>query len=74
MKNADGVDSPATSRRDQLRRAARWLTTAGVPVPMQGDDPHATIEISPLFAVTESHLKGKKLPTKIAEGEVVYLG
>jgi len=74
VKNAEGVDSPATSRRDQLRRAARWLTTAGVPVPMQGDDPHATIEISPLFAVTESHLKGKKLPTKIAEGEVVYLG
>jgi hypothetical protein len=74
VKNAEGVDSPATSRRDQLRRAARWLQSAGVTVPMQGDDPHATIEISPLFAVTEEHLAGKKLPAKIADGEVVYLG
>src|SRR6185437_6587792 len=25
VKNAQGVDSPATCRRDQIRRAARWL-------------------------------------------------
>ena len=74
VKNAEGVDSPATSRRDQLRRAARWLTAAGVAVPMKGDEPHATIEISPLFAVTQEHLKGKPLPPNIGEGAVVYLG
>jgi UDP-N-acetylglucosamine/UDP-N-acetylgalactosamine diphosphorylase len=74
VKNAEGVDSPATSRRDQLRRAARWLRAARVEVPMRGDEPHAMLEISPLFAVTEKHLKGKTLPTKIADGEVVYLG
>jgi UDP-N-acetylglucosamine/UDP-N-acetylgalactosamine diphosphorylase len=74
VKNAEGVDSPATSRRDQVRRAARWLRSAGVAVPMQGDEPHATIEISPLYAVTESHLKGKPLPPTIDDGAVMYLG
>jgi UDP-N-acetylglucosamine/UDP-N-acetylgalactosamine diphosphorylase len=73
VKNAEGVDSPATSRRDQLRRAARWLKSAGVEVPMQADDPRATIEISPLFAVTEQHLKAKPLPAKISDGSVLYL-
>ena len=29
VKNAEGVDSPATSRRDQVRRAARWLRRDG---------------------------------------------
>jgi UDP-N-acetylglucosamine/UDP-N-acetylgalactosamine diphosphorylase len=33
VKNAEGVDSPATSRRDQIRRAARWLRSARVEVP-----------------------------------------
>ena len=33
VKNAEGVDSPATCRRDQIRRAARWLREAGVEVP-----------------------------------------
>jgi UDP-N-acetylglucosamine/UDP-N-acetylgalactosamine diphosphorylase len=30
VKNAEGVDSPETSKRDQIRRAARWLRDAGV--------------------------------------------
>src|SRR5205809_7777385 len=29
VKNAEGSDSSATCRRDQIRRAARWLTRAG---------------------------------------------
>ena len=41
---------------------------------MQGEEPHTTLEISPLFAVTAQHLAGKQLPTKIGDGEVVYLG
>jgi cardiolipin synthase len=32
VKNADGNDSPATSKRDQSRRNARWLKAAGVNV------------------------------------------
>ena len=33
VKNAEGVDSPATCRADQLRQFARWLRAAGAPVP-----------------------------------------
>ena len=73
VKNAEGVDSPATSKRDQVRRAARWLAAAGVAVPMAGDEPAATVEISPLFAVSPDQLKGKPVPA-IAAGESVYLG
>ena len=73
VKNADGTDSPATSRRDQIRRSARWLTAAGVSVPMAGDDVNATLEISPLFAASPEQLKGKPLPTPpIEPGATVY--
>jgi UDP-N-acetylglucosamine/UDP-N-acetylgalactosamine diphosphorylase len=64
VKNADGADSPATCKRDQLRRAARWLTAAGVSVPMNGEDPAATIEISPLFATTPEQVKAKAASIK----------
>ncbi|MEA2710305.1 MAG: UDP-N-acetylglucosamine/UDP-N-acetylgalactosamine diphosphorylase [Phycisphaerales bacterium] len=76
VKNAEGTDSPATSRRDQVRRAARWLRAAGVDVAMNGDDPRATLEISPLFAVTEKHLAARKtsLPPRVGDGAVVYFG
>ena len=74
VKNAEGVDSPATSRRDQVRRAARWLRSAGVEVPEKDGEPDATLEISPLYAVTENHLKEKRLPLKRVEaGQVLYL-
>ncbi len=59
VKNAEGADSPATCKRDQIRRAARWLTTAGVPVPTSAGEPAATIEISPLFANTAAQIKAK---------------
>ena len=45
VKNAQGVDSPETSRRDQVRRAARWLATAGVEVPFdEAGEPAALLE------------------------------
>ena len=72
VKNAEGTDSPATSKRDQIRRAARWLAAAGTPVPMNGDEPAATVEISPLFAVSAEQLAGQPIPT-IKAGESVYL-
>ena len=59
VKNAQGVDSPATSRHDQLRRAARWLREAGVDVPIKRDDPEALIEISGLFAATGEQLQAR---------------
>ena len=75
VKNAEGVDSPATCGRDQVRRAARWLTAAGVEVPMKNGEPDAVLEISPLFAVNEAQLKSKPLPkNKIEPGSTLYLG
>ena len=77
VKNAEGNDSPATSRRDQIRRAARWLEAAGVDVPRnpQTNEPDATIEIAPTFAATESQLREKNIPpTPIQPGAVLYLG
>jgi UDP-N-acetylglucosamine/UDP-N-acetylgalactosamine diphosphorylase len=52
VKNAEGADSPATARRDQVRRAARWLNALGAAVPCSGDgDPPCPLEISPRFAI-----------------------
>ncbi len=68
VKNADGTDSPATCRRDQICRAARWLTAAGVDV-----SPDAVIEISPLFAVSADQLRPDKVPGKINAGAEICL-
>ena len=74
VKNAEGVDSPATSRRDQIRRAARWLKSAGVDVAMKGSEPDATLEISPLCATSAQQLTTRKLGRKsVSAGEIVYL-
>jgi UDP-N-acetylglucosamine/UDP-N-acetylgalactosamine diphosphorylase len=74
VKNAEGVDSPATSRRDQVRRAARWLREAGVEVPEHNGEPDATIEISPLFATSAAQLSTRQLKMqRVKPGEKVYL-
>jgi UDP-N-acetylglucosamine/UDP-N-acetylgalactosamine diphosphorylase len=75
VKNAEGNDSPATCRRDQIRRAARWLTAAGATVPMKNGEPDAVLEISPLFATNAIQL-AERLMSKplIAQGARVYLG
>jgi hypothetical protein len=45
-----------------------------VEVPEKDGEPHATLEISPLFAVTANHLKEKHLPiSKVEPGQVLYL-
>ena len=47
VKNATGVDSVETSRRDMIRRAARRLEQAGVVVPRNAaGEPDATIELA----------------------------
>jgi UDP-N-acetylglucosamine/UDP-N-acetylgalactosamine diphosphorylase len=74
VKNAEGPDSPETCRRDQIRRAARWLREAGVEIPYRGHEPDAKIEISPLKAVCPEDLKGKPLPIRqIKPGASVFL-
>ena len=75
VKNAEGNDSPATSRRDQVRRAAKWLRLARIEVPMKGEDSDATIEISPLFATTDKQLADRHITMRqIPPGSVVYFG
>ncbi len=74
VKNAEGVDSPATSKRDQIRRAARWLREAGIEVSSKGAEPDGLIEISPMLATSAKQLQSRTLPKQqIKSGETVYL-
>ncbi len=73
IKNAEGNDSPASSRELQTERAARWLEHVGYSVPRKADGSvDAIIEISPLTASCADDLKGLELP-KIKPGDKVYL-
>ncbi|MEP0846762.1 MAG: UDPGP type 1 family protein [Phycisphaerae bacterium] len=61
VKNADGVDSPATARRDLVRRAARWFEACGLAVPRAPDgEPAVPIEISPAVALDAEDLRGRR--------------
>jgi UDP-N-acetylglucosamine/UDP-N-acetylgalactosamine diphosphorylase len=74
VKNAEGTDSPATSRRDQVRRHARWLQAAGVDIPHKNGEPDATIEISPLFAADCGQLARRDLSAvRVKPGQSLYL-
>jgi UDP-N-acetylglucosamine/UDP-N-acetylgalactosamine diphosphorylase len=73
VKNAEGPDSPQTCRRDQIRRAARWLTEAGISVPQKNNEPDAVIEISPLLATSAPQLKTRNPSLSIPPGAQLYL-
>jgi UDP-N-acetylglucosamine/UDP-N-acetylgalactosamine diphosphorylase len=74
VKNAEGVDSPQTCRRDQIRRAARWLREAGVEVPTREGEPDAVLEIAPLYATSAAQLKERKPNVKVRNGAAIYFG
>ncbi len=58
VKNATGVDSAETSRRDQSLRVANWLSSAGFDVPQtSAGEPDGVFEISPLLALDAGHLR-----------------
>jgi len=60
VKNATGADSPATTRRDLIRRAARWLESCGCRIPRRPDgEPDAVIEISPAYALDAEDLRDR---------------
>ncbi len=60
VKNAEGVDSVATAKRDMVRRAARWLEACGVEIPRdERNEPAATVEISPAYALDVEDLRGR---------------
>jgi UDP-N-acetylglucosamine/UDP-N-acetylgalactosamine diphosphorylase len=72
VKNAQGDDSPAASRRDQVHRAADWLELAGVNVARAHGEP-PPIEISPLFATSAKQLKSRNIGLKeIRADQKVY--
>jgi UDP-N-acetylglucosamine/UDP-N-acetylgalactosamine diphosphorylase len=51
VKNKEGIDSPATAVELAHRQFSRWLATAGVTLALPSA---ARIEISPLYAATQS--------------------
>jgi len=54
VKNAEGVDSPKTSREDQIRQFVRWLQAGGAKVDVDPTGlPAFAIEVSPLFGYDE---------------------
>ncbi len=73
IKNAEGQDSPQSSREIQTERAARWLEFSGVAVPRRGGadgKPDCLLEISARTASTREELKaGGKLPRAIERGQ-----
>jgi UDP-N-acetylglucosamine/UDP-N-acetylgalactosamine diphosphorylase len=77
VKNAEGVDSPKTSREDQLRQFARWFKGAGIAIETDATGlPKQTIEVSPLFGYDQETFTASwnKLASKPAVTEGLYLG
>lgn len=75
IKNAQGVDSPESSRRAQMARAAVWLEAAGVQVARRADGAlDCEVEIDPLFALEAADLRARDdLPERI-EPQTRWLG
>jgi UDP-N-acetylglucosamine/UDP-N-acetylgalactosamine diphosphorylase len=74
VKNAEGSNSPQSCRKDQVKRAARWLRAAGVDVAINSNEPDTLIEIAPTFALTAADLRNRPLQIpQIKSGDSVYL-
>jgi UDP-N-acetylglucosamine/UDP-N-acetylgalactosamine diphosphorylase len=74
IKNAEGVDSPASSHQLQSDRGGAWLEAQGVSVPHNSaGHVAARIEISPLTALEADDLSRIKLPQSINLGGEVVL-
>ncbi len=75
VKNAAGVDSLESARRDQIARAYRWIENAGVSLPRKvNGEPDASVIIFPTFALSSGDVADKKesLP-EIKSGECSVL-
>ncbi len=78
VKNATGEDSIETAQTDQLRRAARWLESAGASIPRDADgEPDVRIEIAASYAVNADDVERRMANTRkkmtFRRGESVYL-
>lgn len=74
LKNATGLDSPATVRQRMSNLFAGWLEGAGATVARRPDGsvPFG-IEISPLYALDAGELKRKLPPGMIVEGPLLLV-
>jgi UDP-N-acetylglucosamine/UDP-N-acetylgalactosamine diphosphorylase len=76
VKNAEGQDSPQTSRDDQMRQWVRWLRAAGEAIATDATGlPAFRLEVSPLFADCEEAFvsRWQALEPKPVIGEGLYL-
>jgi UDP-N-acetylglucosamine/UDP-N-acetylgalactosamine diphosphorylase len=76
VKNAEGVDSPKSSKEDQLRQFTRWLKENGASVPADATDlPSVNFEVSPLFGYDEDSFADswRKLQPKPVVADGLYL-
>ena len=74
VKNATGADSIETSKQLQSQRAANWLSSAGVAIPINDDGSvNAAIELSPLTALCPEDLVDQQLPAAIDHGASIKL-
>ncbi|MDX9911839.1 MAG: UDPGP type 1 family protein [Phycisphaerales bacterium] len=82
IKNAEGVDSPASSAAIQTERAAGWLEAAGVEIPRRDEPgpngttrrvPDCVIELSPRTASSAEDVLRQGLRPKIERGARVAL-
>lgn len=76
VKNAEGIDSPKTSKEDQLRMFTRWLKSVGVEIASDETGlPETTFEISHLFAVDEADFVAQwsalEMKPEITEGVII---
>jgi UDP-N-acetylglucosamine/UDP-N-acetylgalactosamine diphosphorylase len=68
VKNAEGVDSPATAKLAMSNQAGRWLEVAGVRVPRNADGNVTTsLEISPRFALDADELKARVWSCRVVD-------
>jgi UDP-N-acetylglucosamine/UDP-N-acetylgalactosamine diphosphorylase len=68
VKNAEGVDSPATAKQAISNLAGRWLEQAGVKVPRDRTGNVAVgLEISPRFALDAAELAARVWPGQVVE-------
>jgi UDP-N-acetylglucosamine/UDP-N-acetylgalactosamine diphosphorylase len=74
-KNATGEDSVETTHRMMVERAARWLESAGVPVPRRPDgSADCTLEIAPSFALDKADVPAQRdRVSPIRPGDKIYL-
>ncbi len=59
VKNAEGEDSPQTTRADISRLHARWVASAGLPPPPTDEQGLPLVEIDPLFADDEHSFRAR---------------